>query len=740
MKMQSLRLIAATWALLLLVACGGGGSVSREENTGGSTPDPSYSVSLTLADSDGNTSTSLTGDSPLILSATVTDSGGSPVANTVVTFSFTVANLARFSNDTGTALTNDEGVATITLIVGELSGSGAVEAALETGETTRIGFSSSGTTATVETPESLELFASQSQLSSSGSDEVEVWAVVKNAQNILLDGVNVTFSADNNAAIAETQPVTDENGTAIVMLRTGGDKENRTINVTATVSGEQTLTETISINVVGTEIEINGTTSAIIGDSVNLTVSLQDSDNVGIASETLTLRVEDESGTDVTATTLDDAAPQTSAEGRATVAFTAPAAGTFTVFANALNTESTFAIEVQQDEFVFVNAPDVNDVDQDIPLNTDYNLQVSWLRDAAPFAGGSISFAISRGTVVSADAVTDGSGIADLTVSSGNAGLATISATGTDGAGVQVSTQIEIAFIATDAETIIVDATPDSIGPDGQTSTISAVVLDADGNRVRNKLVNFEVNDVSNGNLTDAQSRTDRRGIATTVYESNAVSTYQSVEVRAYVNDEPAVEDSTLLTVGDRPFDISLGTGNLIEAPQQSSYRKEFSVFVTDADANPVSGAALTFSATPVAETTNDPAYAKGYWLWDEDDSIYYSVVTATCANEDLNGNGRLDVGEDFNGDGQLTPGNVGAIDADANTDENGQALINLNYPKQYGAWVQLAISARGESSGTESVDSMNYWLSVSTDDRSTQGAPPPSSPWGVSANCGDTL
>ncbi|MAJ69533.1 MAG: invasin [Alteromonadaceae bacterium TMED7] len=738
--MQSLRLIAAIWALLLLVACGGGGTVSREETTGGSTPDPTYSVGLALTDSDGNTSTSVTGESPLILTATVTDSNGNPVANTVVTFSFTVADLARFSNDTGTALTNDEGVANITLIVGELSGSGAVEAALETGETARIGFSSSGTTASVETPESLELFASQSQLSSSGSDEVEVWAVVKNAQNILLDGVNVTFSADNNAAIAETQPVTDENGTAIVMLRTGGDKENRTINVTATVSGEQTLTQTLSINVVGTEIEINGTTSAIIGDSVNLTVSLQDSDNVGIASETLTLRVEDEAGTDVTASTLDNAAPQTSAEGRATVAFTAPSAGTFTVFASALNTESTFAIEVQQDEFVFVNPPDVNDVNQDIPLNTDYNLQISWLRDAAPFAGGSVSFAISRGSIVSADTVTDGSGVANLTVSSGNAGLATISATGTDGAGVEVSTQIEIAFIATDAATLIVDATPDSIGPDGQTSTISAVVLDADGNRVRNKLVNFEVNDVSNGNLTDAQSRTDRRGIATTVYESNAVSTYQSVEVRAYVNDEPTVEDFTLLTVGDRPFDISLGTGNLIEAPQQSSYRKEFSVFVTDADANPVSGAALTFSATPVAETSNDAAYAKGYWLWDEDDSIYYPVVTATCANEDLNGNGRLDVGEDFNGDGQLTPGNVGAIDADANTDDNGQALINLNYPKQYGAWVQLTISARGESSGTESVDSMNYWLSVSTDDRTSQGAPPPSSPWGSSTNCGNTL
>lgn len=740
MKMQSLRLIAAIWALLLLVACGGGGSVSREENTGGgTTPDPTYSVSLALTDSDGNSSTSLTGDSPLTLTATVTDSTGNPVNNAVIAFSFTVADLARFSNDTGTALTNSEGVATITLIVGALSGSGVVEAALESGETARIGFSSSGTTANVETPESLELFASQAQLSSSGSDEVEVWAVVKNAQNILLDGVNVSFSADNNAAIAETQPVTDENGTAVVLLRTGGDKENRTITVTATVSGEQTLTETLSINVVGTEIEINGTTSAIIGDSVNLTVSLQDSDNVGIAGQTLTLRVEDDAGTDVTATTLDSATPQTSAEGRATVAFTAPSAGTFTIFADALNTQSTFEIEVQQDEFVFLNAPDVNDVDQDIPLNTNFALQVNWLRDAAPFAGGSVSFAISRGTIVSADAVTDGTGVANLTVSSGNAGLATISATGSDGAGVEVSTQIEIAFIATDAQTIIVDATPDSIGPDGQTSTISAVVLDADGNRVRNKLVNFEVNDVSNGNLTDAQSRTDRRGIATTVYVSNAVSTFQSVEVRAYVNDEPAVTDSTNLTVGDRPFDISLGTGNLIESPQQSSYRKEFSVFVTDADSNPVSGAALTFSAPPVAETS-DFAYAKGYWLWDEDDSIYYQVVTAYCYSEDANGNGRLDTGEDFNGDGQLTPGNSAAIDADADTDENGQALINLNYPKQFGAWVQLTISARGESSGTESVDSMNYWLSVSADDRSTQGAPPPSSPWGTGSNCANTL
>lgn len=739
MKMQSLRLLSIIWALLLLVACGGGGSVSRDDDTGTVTPDPTYSISVALTNGAGEASTALTGDSPLTLSATVTDSSGNPVSNQVVSFSFSVENLARFSNDTGTALTNSEGVATITLIVGELSGSGMVTATLDSTTSAQTGFTSSGTTATVETPESLEIFSSQSQLSSSGNDEVELWAVVKNAQNILLEGVTVSFSADNNAAIAETQPVTDDNGTARVQLRTGGDKENRTITVTATVSGETTLTETLSINVVGTEIDINGATSAIIGDAVNITISLEDSDNVGISGEALTLVVTDPSGADVTATTVNNVEPVTGDEGRVTVQFTAPASGTYSLTASALNTQTSFEIEVQQDEFVFLNAPDVDDVEQDIALNTNFALQIRWLRDANPFSGGNVSFAISRGSIVSADATTGTDGIANLTVSSTNAGLATISATGTDGSGVEVSTQIDIAFIATDAETLILDATPDSIGPDGQTSTISAVVLDSDGNRVRNKLVNFEVNDVSNGNLTDAQSRTDRRGIATTVYESNAVSTYQSVQVTAYVNDEPSVTGTTFLTVGDRPFDISLGTGNLIEAPQQSSYSKEFSVFVTDADANPVEGTTLTFSATPVIETVGY-AYYKGYWIWDEDDSIHYQVITAQCFSEDANGNGRLDAGEDLNGDGQLTPGNTAAIDADATTDENGQALIELNYPKQYGGWVQLTLSARGESSGTESVDTMQYTLGVSAEDRSTQGSPPPSSTWGTSSSCSDTL
>ena len=56
-----------------------------------------------------------------------------------------------------------------------------------------------------------------------------------------------------------------------------------------------------------------------------------------------------------------------------------------------------------------------------------------------------------------------------------------------------VSALTQIEFIATTPHTLIADASPDIIGPDGQTSTISAVVRDVDGNLVKNSVVNFNL-------------------------------------------------------------------------------------------------------------------------------------------------------------------------------------------------------------------------------------------------------
>ena len=729
------------FGLFLLAACGGGGGISRDANDDPIPIPVTLSVALSLTDADGNNASDLTSESPLTARATVTNQQGESVSGELVTFRFNPQGLAIFGNDSGTAVTDQSGVAIIPILVGQDSGGGVVIAAIGDVEG-QAGFTSSGTIAEQDTPNSLQLFASAPQLSSSGSDEIELTAIVKDEQNVLLEGVTVSFSADADASIANRQPVTNADGVALAILRTGGSKQNRSITATAQISDGASLIENIDIAVLGTEITLNSASSVIIGDDASVTIRLEDSDNIGINNQTITLSSENSAGVDVSADVLSQTAVVTDNGGNAEVKFNSNISGEFTIIASALNAQTALPISVQQDQFTFIAPPDVEDVNDDIPLNTDFVLSVRWLIDTVPFEGGTIDFEISRGEIVVAesDTVTDQDGIANLTIRSTNAGQADIIATGTDNADRQVSARLPVAFIATVANAIYVNATPDAIGPDGQTATISAVVRDPVGNLVRNKQVNFNVNDVSNGNLVSPSSRTDRRGIATTVYESNAVSGSENVIVTATVDDNPSVVGSTELTVGDRPFDISIGTGNLISSNTDSTYTKEFAAFVTDADSNPIANAQLTFRAPP-NPAARGGVYRKGTWSWVNDPGVWVAVVTAECANEDVNGNGILDP-EDFdeNGDGLLTPGNVVSVTESAQTDAIGQAKVFVNYARQFGVWTEVLIEASGESGGSESSESQYYQLGVSAADLQDEAAPPPNSPYGVNSVCTDTL
>ncbi len=324
-----------------------------------------------------------------------------------------------------------------------------------------------------------------------------------------------------------------------------------------------------------------------------------------------------------------------------------------------------------------------------------------------------------------------------FSLQSNNAGFASITATELDAEGNEVNAITLVEFIATLADNIIVDGTPDSLAPNGQTIMITSVVREPNGNLVKGKVINFEVYDVSVVTLSPNQTTTNRSGIASTVYTSNAVSSFEAVKVYATVADTPSVSNFTSLTVGDRAFDISIGTGRLIEAPEQSSYSKEFSVFVTDPDSNPVPNANMTFSAPPV-KFSDGGEFRKGFWGYDEDNNIWLQVITAICPNEDVDGNGILDAGEDTNGDGQLTPGNVASIPAIGLTDENGQMLVDINYAKQFGAWVDITIAVNGESAGSEASETQNFSLGVAASDLTDEASPPPSSPYGVGLNCND--
>lgn len=690
-------------------------------------------ITVNLASQDGNANNTVSESTPLVVSALVTNSEQVPLTGELVTFSLSNTRLAMFNNTTGTALTDASGVATIGLVVGEDSGSGLITATVSTGENGTVGFNSEGTATQVEVPASLSLFSSAAQLASSGLDTIELTAIVRNAQNILLEDVAVDFSADMEASLENTQPVTDALGTARANLTTINNPENRVITVTGSIAGFPELTRNITVSVVGTSISISGATSIIINDGASYTVRLQNSAGEGIANEAVTLTVTDSEGSDRSSAFLNQTSVTTNINGQATFAFTANASGVYTLSASAINAVSTFRVTVQEDEFGFVDAPNVNNIEEDLPLNEPHTITLRWLREGTPFVGGTVSLSSSRGAIVNNELTTNTSGEVSFTIESDNAGLASIIALGRDSDQSSVSATAEVAFIATQPATIQLDATPDSIGPDGETSTFTAIVRDAAGNRVGNQVVNFSVNDVSNGSLSPAQGTTDRSGVVSTVYTSNSSSTNEAVFVTASIGD---IEGNATLTVGDTPFDISLGTGNLIESPNNSTYSKEFSIFVTDSDGNPVAGTDVTMSILPLAETDGF-AFFKGTWSFDDDAGFWVPVITDSCVNEDENGNGMLDEGEDTNGDGQLTPGNAATIaPASVTTDANGQALVNVVYPRQFGQWVNTRITARAQSNGTESRESMIFGLTVAADDLMNEASPPPSSPYGVAVGC----
>ena len=735
MKIAKLIFIFFT-SLVFLAACGGGESLTRDQGAnGGNNPVGQTPMVMTIAmsivDQQGNVQTQLTEGAPLNVNTRVLDDSGNPVAGQVVTYLLSQDLLANFNNDTATGLTNGDGIATIQMTVGTLSGSGTVTASVDNSATVTLGFNSLGTRQA--SPSSLELYANAVQLASSGTDTIELIAVVKNERNILLPGVAVSFSVDQNAALSGIDPQTGEDGTARAMLSTQNNKQNRVITVQATAAG---LSQSLQISVVGTEVNINGASSVIINDTSPITIVLSDSDGIGIANQPVSLTA--------SLGSIDNATPVTGANGQVTVNFSASQAGTSVITARALNTFTSFTLVVQQDDFSFVALPT-----QSLGVSIEHPLRLRWFKNSQPFANGSVAVTTSRG-VISANGIvgnntvtTDANGLANITIASEFAGPASISAIGTETNGNQVTARASVEFIASTVDSIFVDATPDLIGPEGQTTTITAVLRDDKGNLVKGKIVNFRlVTDASGGSISPNTAITDSNGIASSVYTSNAVSGDNGVTVEALSD---GVTGQTDLTVGDRAFDISLGTGSSIQVPDTSTYLKEFAVFVTDASGRPVANAELTATVTP----TSLESYRKGFWVWDDVDKIHKTIlpddtstVTAVCNSEDIDKDGRLDANEDTNMDGLLTPGNVASVsfkDNISRTNSFGQATLQVRYPKQFGHWTRVVVSVFGQSAGSESMQTQLFTLPVASSDLTDQAAPPPDSPFGSGNLCTNT-
>jgi Big-like domain-containing protein len=569
----------------------------------------------------------------------------------------------------------------------------------------------------------VNVLASSPSLPSDAGQSLDVTVVVRDQNNVAVGGVTVVMSSDSGI-LTIVDPITDANGVVKAQINAGGDPTNRTITISADANG---VVGSVAINVLGTTLSLSGASALAQGDSAPYTIVLTDAGGNGISGQTVD--ISSAAGNTLAASSL-----TTDVGGQAQVVLTASTAGTDTLTATALGISATQDLSVSDDSFS-ITAPLSGD---EVILNTLIAVDLTWSIGGVPQAGQPISFSATRGTLSSFSATTNGAGVASVTITSNNAGASAITATNSSG----TTTGVQIEFVANVPDSISIQASPFTIGP-GEQSAITAIVRDAANNLVKNEVVVFVLDDVTGGQLSVAQAVTDSQGRAQTFYTaSSTTSANNGVTVTAAVQANNTISSSVNLTVAQRELFISIGTGNSIFEPNTAQYRVEFVVQVSDSQGNGVAGVNVQVGIL-------SDAYFKGFWTYDQLSSAWVQILRAgPCADEDINRNGVLDLGEDFNNSGRIEAGNIAAAVPQSGsngsfvTDNGGFGIVDVFFAQDHARWVAVTIEATTSVQGTEFAKASSFILPINGEDVNDQNQVPPgvNSPFGVSTNCGDLL
>lgn len=702
-----LSLIAA-----VLASCGGSNDdVYRPPGAGaggGATPQPVASISISASQA----SIANDGSETAAITAFVRDSGNRLLSGVPVTFATDSGSLEIRTAVTGTdgqalAILSTPGNATLRTINVTAAASSAT-ATVNAATTVQV--VAPQATAAVGT---LTLVSSTPTVPSDSSLSADITAFVRDTSNRVMTGVPVTFTA-TSGGLTTVMGTTADAGTATAKISAFGDPTNRAITITATA---RAVTATVNVGVAGTTLTVQGPTSMVLGQRATFQIALNDSGSHGVPSRPVTV-------TSANGNTLSAANVTTDAQGRATVDLTVAGTGNDTITVTGLGLTATQAITINSDSFA-ITTPAVEGFE--IPLATVQTLTVHWLQAGAPAVGQTVNFSTTRGTLSAASAVTNGSGDASVTVTSSNAGLAVVSATsGTS------STTRTVEFVATTAASIDVQPAAFSLAPNEQT-TLSAVVRDAANNLVKNKTVNFTLQDVTGGTLSTASAVTNSQGRAQTVYTAGSTtSARDGVKITASATGGAGTISNTVsLTVASKQVFISLGTGNtIIQSADDTQYTVQYAIQVTDSNGNGVANVPLTVSVLSQQYYKGSRVFAGTWANRDTAGNANY-----TCADEDVNHNGVLDPGEDFNGSGRIEAGNIALVTpSSVVTNSSGYVVVSVVYPQEYAYWLDVALEARTSVQGTEYVRTAYFTLAgAAVDFKDQTTAPPgPVSPFGT--------
>ncbi|HRO57913.1 MAG TPA: Ig-like domain-containing protein [Burkholderiaceae bacterium] len=566
--------------------------------------------------------------------------------------------------------------------------------------------------------------ASSPSLASDGSGSVTITAVVKDADNRTMANQPISFgTADAGAQLSIGGNATDDNGTASATLLIT-NKANRVIPVTVT-SG--TLSSSVAIDVVGTAITLSGPSSIVLGAPTSYTVTLRDSGGAAIGNAAV-------SASSVAGNAISPASITTDSAGQATLSLTGAQPGQDRLTVSALGASAVQELAVSGTQISFSSPVAGAEVD----VGSSQVVQVTFVENGVAQVGVPVNFSATRGTLSSASATTNGSGVAEVTITSATAGISTISAT----VGSVVSGQ-RIEFVSRTPNKISLRASPPNVPVNlssGGTSSsqLIAVVRDAADNPVKGKQVYFTTpTDPSNGRIEPGFAMTDSSGVASVAFFPGANSTGNNqIVARAYIPGTGLQADTTLTAMAQALF-VRAGTGNEITKASATTNEMPWTARVTDASGSAVSGATVQASVVGVR-------FLKGSYTWLGNSWMRHGQTASdppfACLSEDTNENGRVDIGEDLDGDGKLEPvGIPSVVVSNSKTDANGEAALAVRYEREYGGWVEVRLRVTITTiAGTEGVDERTFVLPVLSSDLTNQNAAPPGtpSPFGRLADC----
>lgn len=563
-----------------------------------------------------------------------------------------------------------------------------------------------------------------------------ITALVKNSSNQAVSGAPVEFAATGGVLQGASES-TDENGEAQVSLRLAGDHRNQ--DITVTVSSD-VATASVLINASGTELDVAGPSSVVLGDSVELAITLTAGNQQPLSNQQVQL-------TSSANNMITPATVTTDSNGQAQITVdTTNGDDTITAIALDGSVTAIHQLVVASDILSFVTPEEGTEFE----VGSINEIRVEWLREGQPVAGEDLRFGITAGEVMGGTSVrtTTAAGRAAVNVRSNSAGPATVSVVA-DSSG-DPATQIEIEFVATAPGNVAVQSSSTRVPTEGS-STITALVTDINGNPVKNTDVDFSSSDLKGGQLNPASARTNSEGQASVSFTAGSVATeFEEIEIFAEVSGAN-IGSSSKLTVVERVLNITLGTSGLLDViAGETQYGLPFAVQVADGGGTPLENAQVQISIRPTE-------YQKGYYYVAVDANgspkEWARDVTVVCASEDLNGNRILDAGEDVNGNGILDPQDPALIAAHEteepsviggviNTDSNGSGYFTVVYPASSSLWSQVDVTARAQALGVEAEEVFHTTLPVSAERVKSLSSTPPNSvsPYGTSSSCADEL